>query len=152
MRSRDYLKQEFMQRILRGPVKYKLQMTLHQAQSDDAPGILDIARYWDETTHDWLNVADVTLTSLLTPDVATGMRFNVSTLPDSLYLLPARSIHDSNCIAHIRKEVYALTQMIRRVRSSILKPDHVTTYVICVEAGVNTVRSNANISISLTGM
>ncbi|XP_028396594.1 allene oxide synthase-lipoxygenase protein-like isoform X2 [Dendronephthya gigantea] len=155
IRSKDYLKEEFKQRILAGAVRYKLQMTLHQAQSDDPPGILDIAKYWDETTHEWVDVADVTLTTLLTPDTTAGLRYNPGNLPDSLYFLPARSIHDSNCIAHIRMEVYAFTQQFRYIRSSKMQPDHVATYTIQVDAAGHATSkagdNHANISISLTG-
>ena len=79
--------------------------------------------------------------------------FNVGNLPDSLYLLPAHSIHHSNCIAHIRNEVYARTQRIRLARSSKVEPDHVATYIISVETGSQLrAGTNANISISLTGI
>ena len=129
-------------------------MTLHQAQCDDPPGILDIARYWDETTHEWVDVADVTLTTLLTPDATAGLRYNPGNLPDFLYFLPARSIHQSNCIAHIRMEVYASTQQIRYIRGSKIQPDHLATYIIHVDARVSSKAgiNQANISLSLTGM
>lgn len=79
--------------------------------------------------------------------------FNVGNLPDSLYLLPAHGIHHSNCIAHIRNEVYARTQRIRLARSSKVEPDHVATYIISVETGSQLrAGTNANISISLTGI
>ncbi|XP_078369932.1 allene oxide synthase-lipoxygenase protein-like [Oculina patagonica] len=151
-RPKDYLKKEFKERISRGPIKYKLQLTLHEARADDPPGILNIARYWDEATHPWLDVADVTLISILTPDVINGFRFNAGTLPNSLCFLPARTIYDSNCIPHIRKEVYARTQKLRLMRSSSQEPDHVATYVISVETGAQRkAGTNANISVSLTG-
>lgn len=151
-RPKDYLKEEFKERICRGPIRYKLQLTLHKARADDPPGILNIARYWDEATHPWLDVADVILTSLLTPDVINGFRFNAGNLPQSLCFLPARTIYDSNCIPHIRKEVYARTQKMRAIRSSRKEPDHVATYIISVETGAQLkAGTNANISVSLTG-
>ena len=151
-RAKDYLKEEFKERISRGPVKYKLQLTLHEARPDDPPAILNIARYWDQATHPWLDVADVTLTALLTPDVTDGFKFSCGNLPSPLYFLPARSIYDSNCVAHIRKEVYARTQKIRSMRSSGQQPDHKATYVISVETGAQKkAGTNANISVSLTG-
>ena len=151
-RATDYLKEEFKERISRGPVKYKLQLTLHEARSDDPPAILNISRYWDEATHPWLDVADVTLSALLTPDVTEGFKFNCGNLESFLYILPARTIYDSNCIAHIRKEVYQRTQTIRSMRSSSQEPDHEATYVISVETGAQrNAGTNANISVSLTG-
>ncbi|CAB4010977.1 allene oxide synthase-lipoxygenase -like [Paramuricea clavata] len=150
-RAKDYLKQEFKQRISRGAVKYKLQMTLHEVQLDDPASILNIARYWDETTHAWLDVADVKLTTLLSPGVTAGLLFNPGTLPNSLCFLPARSIQDSNCIAHIRQDVYEFTQKIRAARSSNIQPHHMATYIIRMEAKLRA-GSNSNITISLTGM
>jgi len=152
-RATDYLKEEFKERISRGPVKYKLQLTLHEARSDDPPAILNIMRYWDEASHPWLDVADVSLTALLTPDVTDGLKLNCSNLPRFLYLLPARTIYDSNCIAHIRKEVYARTQKIRSLRSSSQEPDHEATFIISVETGAQKLAgTGANISVSLTGI
>ena len=151
-RAKDYLKEEFKERISRGPVKYKLQLTLHEAKSDDPPTILNIARYWDKATHPWLDVADVTLTALLTPDVTEGFKFSCGNLPSFLYFLPARNIYDSNCIAHIRKEVYERTQKIRSMRCSSQEPDHEATYVISVETGAQKkAGTDANISVSLIG-
>ena len=150
-RAKDYLKQEFKERISRGVVKYKLQISLHIAQSDDPTSVLDIARYWDEATHPWLDVADVTLTTLLNPDVTAGMRFNPGTLPNFLSFLPARSVRDSNCIAHIRKDVYALTQKIRAARNSNVQLEDVVTYTVRVETGDQS-GSDSNVSMSLTGM
>ena len=153
-RPKDYLKKEFKQRLSREPLKYKLQLSVHEARSDDSSSILNIARYWEETTHPWFDVAEITLTSFLSPADTDGLRFNVGTLPSSLYFLPARTVHDSNCIAHIRKEVYASTQMIRSIRCarSREKPCHMATYIINVETGGQArVNGNANISICLTG-
>ena len=151
-RAKDYLKEEFKERISRGPVKYKLQLTLHEARSDDPPAILNIARYWDEVTHPWLDVADVTLTALLTSDVTEGLKFSCGNLPSSLDFLPARTIYDSNCIAHIRKEVYKRTQKIRSIRSPRHESDHEATYVISVETGAQKKAGTAaNISVTLTG-
>ena len=149
----EYLTEEFKARISRGPVKYKLQLTLHEVRSDDPPNILDIGRYWDENAHPWLDVADVTLTTILSPQASEALRFNVGNLPSSIYLLQARGTQHSNCIAHIRKEVYQRTQTIRLSRKASIKPDHVATYRIRVETGERLrAGTDANISVSLTGI
>ena len=151
-RAKDYLKEEFKERLFRGPVKYKLQLTLHEPRSDDPSDILNIARYWDEATHPWLDVADVTLTTLLTPDVTERLHVNPGNLPACLSFLPARSIHHPNCVAHIRNEVYAGAQKLRSLVGKRQEPDHVTTYIINVETGSQSnAGTDANISVSLTG-
>ena len=151
-RSKDYLKPEFKERLSHGPVKYKLQLTLHEPRSDDPPDILNIARHWDEATHPWLDVADVTLMVLLSPDVTEKMRFNPDNLSPCLELLPARSIYHPNCIVHIRKGLYPRTQKIRSIKRSSQAPDNVATYDISVETGSQSrAGTNADISVSLTG-
>ena len=151
-RSKDYLKEEFKERLSRGPVKYKLQLTLHEPKSDDPPDTLNVARYWDEATHPWLDVADVTLMVLLSPDVTEKMRFNAGNLSPCLELLPARSIYHPNCVVHVRKEVYARTQKIRSLRRSTQAPHPEATYNISVETGSQSrAGTNAQISVSLTG-
>ena len=151
-RAKDYLKQEFKERLSRAPVKYKFQLTLHEPRSHDPPDILNVARHWDEATHPWLDVADVTLIVLLTPDVTEQLPYNPGNLPSCLDLLPARSVYHPNCIAHIRKEVYARTKQMRSLRTSSQVPDHVTTYVISVETGSQSrAGTGANISATLIG-
>ncbi|KAJ7305687.1 arachidonate 5-lipoxygenase, partial [Desmophyllum pertusum] len=139
------------ERISRGPIKYKLQLTLHEVRSDDPPELLNIARFWDEATHPWLDLADVTLTCLLPPDVTELLNVNSGNLPASLEFLPACSIYHPNCIAHIRKEVYAWTQKMRSIRRSSQEPDHVATYFISVETGSQSIAgTDANIFVWLT--
>lgn len=115
--------------------------------------ILNVARYWDEATHPWLDVADVTMVVLLSPDATEKMGFNPGNLAPCLELLPARSIHHSNCVAHIRKEVYERTQKLRALRKgSNVVPDNSAIYSISVETGKKRkAGTNARIFISLTG-
>ena len=151
-RFKYYLEEDFIERLSRGPVKYKLQLTLHEPKSDDPPDILNIARYWDEATHPWLDVADVTLIVLLSSDVTEELRFNPGNLSPCFELLPARSINHPNCIVHIRKELYPRTQKVRSLNRSSQEPDNVATYNISVETGSQSrAGTNADISVSLTG-
>ncbi|XP_074620664.1 allene oxide synthase-lipoxygenase protein-like isoform X3 [Acropora palmata] len=152
-RDKAYLKEEFRKRLQGGPLKYKLQLTLHLPQLDDPVDILNVARYWDEATHPWLDVADVTMVVLLSPDATEKMCFNPGNLAPCLELLPARSIHHSNCVAHIRKEVYERTQKLRALRKgSNVVPDKSAIYSISVETGKKRkAGTNARIFISLTG-
>lgn len=147
------MKEEFRKRLEGGPLKYKLQLTLHMPRSDDPADILNIARFWDEATHPWLDVADVTMVVLLSPDATDKMGFNPGNLAPCLELLPARSIHHSNCIVHIRKEVYERTQKLRalRKRANVVS-DKMAIYSISVETGKKRkAGTNARVFISLTG-
>ena len=152
-RGKNYLREEFRKRLYEGSVKYKLQLTFHVPRSDDPAAILNVARYWDEATHPWLDVADVTINVFLSPDVTEKMRFNPGNLAPCLGLLPACSIHDSNCVVHIRKEVYERTQKLRALRDgSNYAPDQTAIYSISVQtANHKKARTDARIFLSLTG-
>ena len=148
----DYLKREYKERLRKGPLRYKLQLQLHEAKSDDSPLILHIGREWDEKTHPWLDLADIKTTSLLSPAAVERLEFNFKNLPASLDLLPAQSADDPNVIAHMRRDIYTWTQMLRAWRRKVVLSDHVATYVIRVETGNKSVTSNApSISVALTG-
>ncbi|XP_068704039.1 allene oxide synthase-lipoxygenase protein-like [Montipora foliosa] len=152
-RGKNYLREEFRKRLYEGSVKYKLQLTFHVPRSDDPAAILNVARYWDEATHPWLDVADVTINVFLSPDVTEKMRFNPGNLAPCLGLLPACSIHDSNCVVHIRKEVYERTQKLRALRDgSNYAPDQTAIYSISVQTAKHKkARTDARIFLSLTG-
>ena len=148
----DYLKREYKERLSRGPLEYKLQLQLHEAKDDDPPMTLQIGREWDESTHPWLDLADVKITSLLSPTATERQKFILSNLPPSIGILPAQSVDDPNVVIHIRNAVYVWSQKLRSMRSNKLVPDHKASYLIRVETGSQSgAGTDATISISLTG-
>ncbi|XP_068703458.1 allene oxide synthase-lipoxygenase protein-like [Montipora foliosa] len=152
IKIKDYLKHDFREMLYRGPVKYKLQLTLHIPRSDDPPEILNTSRYWDEAVHPWLDVADVKMGVFLSPEVTEKLHFNPGNLPACLEFLPARSIHHSNCLVHIRKDIYERTRKMRLLRGINYVADRPTTYTISVETGRQSrAGTDANISVLLTG-
>lgn len=133
-------------------MKYKLQLALHEARSDDPPEILNIARIWDEDTHPWLDLADITLTTLLSPNATEQLGFNNGTLSSCLALLPFTSQYHSNCLAPLRVEVYERSRKCRFLKGVNRQRDHVIKYIISVETGSQArAGTDANISVSLTG-
>ena len=151
-RLRDYLKQEFKGRISNGPIGYRLQIQLHIVGPDDPPKILYVGRGWDEATHPWLDVAVITMTSLLPSDVTEKTCFALDNLPSCMSLLPARSVHDYNCIAQIRAEVYRWTQKLRLLRSLPSNNDGMSQYLVRVETGTQYgADTDATISVTLFG-
>ena len=133
-------------------MRYKLQLQLHGVKENDPPTTLHVGREWDETTHPWIDLADITMTSLLSPPATERLEFSFNNLPPSLDLLPARSVDDPNVVAHIRRDLYSFTQKLRALRRTVLVPDHVATYVIRVENGSQSATSSAPaINVSLTG-
>lgn len=148
----DYLKREYKERMSRGPLEYKLQLQLHEAKDDDPPTTLQIGREWDESTHPWMDLADVKMTSLLSPTATERLKFTFRHLPPSIGVLPAQSVDDPNVVIHIRNDVYAWSQKLRSMRSNKLVPDHMASYLIRVETGSQSgAGTDATISISLIG-
>jgi arachidonate 5-lipoxygenase len=101
-RSQNYLKEEFAERVKRGPVVYHLQIQLHTPSPDDSPEILSCSVAWDEATHPFMDVATVEVDTLLSLDENNLMRFAVDHCPPSLGVLPAESIDDYNSINYMR--------------------------------------------------
>ena len=149
---KDYLKKEYRERITRGPLEYKLQLQLHEAKEDDPPTILHVGREWNESTHPWLDVADIKMTSLLSPTATERLKFIYTNLPSTIGILPAQSSDDPNCVVHIRNAVYVWSQKLRANRSNKLVPEHLASYLIRVETGNQSgAETDASISISLIG-
>lgn len=148
----DYLKREYKERLGKGPLEYKLQMQLHEAKPNDSHLILHVGREWDESTHPWLDVADLKMTSLLSPTVTERLKFIFTNRPPCIDLLPAQSVDDPNVVLHIRNAVYVWSQKLRSRRSNKVLPDHMASYLIRVETGSQSGAStDATITISLTG-
>lgn len=148
----DYLKREFKDRMSRGPLEYKLQLQVHQAKNDDPSTILQVGREWDESTHPWMDLADIKMTSLLSPKATERLKFTFTHLPPCIGILPAQSVDDPNVVVQIRKEVYMWSQGLRSKRSNKVVPDHMASYLIRVETGSQSgAGTDATISISITG-
>jgi arachidonate 5-lipoxygenase len=110
-RGRNYLKDEYKARVAAGPVRYVLQMQLHDVCPDDKPEILNSNRFWDEATHPWLDVAHIEVTEVLSYREAVLTAYSVANLPPSLGILPARSIHDFNSINYMRSREWPAVWM-----------------------------------------
>jgi arachidonate 5-lipoxygenase len=100
--GRNYLKNEYKARVAAGPVKYILQLQLHDVRPDDPPDVLNSNIPWDEATHPWHDLAEVTVTEVLSYKEAVLTSYSVANLPPAIRLLPAKSIHDFNSINYMR--------------------------------------------------
>ena len=148
----DYLKREYLEQITQGALDYKLQLQLHEVKDDDPPTTLQVGREWDENTHPWLDLADIKMTSLLSPTATERLKFTHVNLPSTIGFLPAQSSDDPNCVVLIRNAVYKWSQKLRANRSNKLVPEHIASYLIRVETGSQSgAATDASFSISLTG-
>lgn len=102
-RSRNYLKEEYEERLRREPAKYKLQVQLHEASDDDDPEIFNCCRKWDDESHPWMDLAEITVTKPLDWAESTRMIFSMKNLPKGLGIIPSYSIFDYNSLNYLRK-------------------------------------------------
>jgi len=103
--SVNYLVQEYKDRLRSGPVNYKLQMQLHNAEVNANQSIFDSRIEWGESTHPWLDVAHVEINEVLPYEQMVKMAFNIGHHPKSLGFIKALSIHDYNSIVYMRSKV-----------------------------------------------
>ena len=101
-RSESYLKDEFVERVNQGPVKYWLQIQIHEVQAEYEEEILNSARAWDEATHPWMDCAEVTVDRILPYEESKLTHYNVGNNPDALGILPAYSMSDMRSINYLR--------------------------------------------------
>lgn len=153
-RSKHYLREEYIERLSKGPIKYKLQLQLHEVSPSDTQQILNVSKHWDDETHPWIDLADVTVTTMLPDDVVERTKCNVAHCPPSLGLIgPPKTIYDYTFIPYIRERVYKRSQKMRLLTSPDETGGKMVTYLITMETGdVKHAGTNATISITITGI
>ena len=108
---KQYLEEEFVQRIRDLGVSYNLQIQLHEWQDDkDTNMLYNPALIWEESDYPWLDLVKIRLLTVLPDDVTEITRFNVANLPwDTLSYPDASSKDDFNVVPHIRKDIYEVS-------------------------------------------
>ena len=113
-RPKNYLREEFVQRLKRDHLEYKLQVQLHKWKEDDTNILYNASVPWDKDGHPWIDVASIVLNALLPENVTEVTRFNIGHLPkDTLSFLEATSNADFNSVPNLRAEVYELVSKLR---------------------------------------
>lgn len=102
--SVNYLKNEYRERIESGPIRYVLQVQLHEASDSDSEEVFNPMFPWDEATHPYHDLATVEINELLPYEESQWMAFEVTNHPPSMSLLPSRSIHDYNSLNYMRAQ------------------------------------------------
>jgi len=104
-RSRNYLKEEFEQRINeRGSVKYKLQVQTRKAEPSEDPMIFNSSVVWPEDEFPYRDLGVLEVTQALNWDESNLTTFSFKNLPAGLEIIPAKSIHDYNSLNYMRKK------------------------------------------------
>ncbi len=115
--GRNYLKYEWEDRVKKGHAKYKLQIQLVTASHDEDPEIFNNMFPWDERIYPWMDVADFEITETLDWKESTISTFSVNNMPESLGIIPAKSIYDYNSLNYMR----AHSEIARKARLLSLK-------------------------------
>ena len=113
-RPRQYLPDEYRQRLQSGPVEYLLQIQVREFHEDrDTWEFFNSARVWDLETSPWLDLAQVRITETLPDDVTDRTRMWLGHQPPSLGLTDSFSPVDYRSMAGARYRVYPIRQHMR---------------------------------------
>jgi hypothetical protein len=100
----NYLQHDWSQRLKEKPVEYILQIQLHDVQPSDPPEILNSLLPWDEATHPYQDLAQVTVFEELSYAEQQYTAFEITNHPQSMSILPSQSIDDYNSLNYMRKQ------------------------------------------------
>jgi arachidonate 5-lipoxygenase len=120
-KSVNYLNHEWSERLKQGPIRYVLQIQLHEAKPDDPPEILNALLPWDEASHPYMDLATVEITQELTYAESQYVGFDITHHPKSIGILPAKSLDDFTSLNYMRKQS-ALAIKTRRLFQRLFGP------------------------------
>ena len=103
-RGKNYLKNEYISLVKKGPVKYKLQLQLRLANEDDDPEIFNNMRPWDDKQFPWKDIAEFEVKEIMDWKESTMTTYSMKNMPKSLSIIPAKSIYDYNSLNYLRKK------------------------------------------------
>jgi arachidonate 5-lipoxygenase len=120
-KSPNYLNHEYRDRLKGGPIAYMLQVQFHEPKPGDPPEVLNSLLPWDEATHPYLDLAEISITDELPYADQQRMGFEITNLPPSMGILPAKSTRDFNSLNYMRKQAVWATR-VRRVMIGLFGP------------------------------
>lgn len=101
-KSRNYLKEEYENRVKTEGAKYMLQIQTRIAQDDDDPSIFNNMVPWDSEAHPWHDLAVIEIDKTLNWIESTKTSFSLNNMPKTLGIIPAKSIYDFNSLNYMR--------------------------------------------------
>lgn len=101
-RDRNYLKREWAERVVAGPIEYLIQVQTRDAQPDEDPEIFNSNTPWSAEAFPWHDLAVVTVDKPLTWNEDQLMWFSIGHAPEGLGILPAKGMDDPNSINYMR--------------------------------------------------
>ena len=102
-RGRNYLKDEYANRVESGGVKYMMQIQTREAIENEDPEVFNNMVVWeDEEKYPWNDLAVITIDSVLDWTDSNLTSFSLNNMPKSLGIIPADSIYDYNSLNYMR--------------------------------------------------
>lgn len=101
-RGRNFLKDEYIERVTTKGAKYRMQIQLLKASEGEDPEIFNNMVVWDEEKHPWMDLAVLEVDSMLDWTDSNLTSFSLNNMPDTLGIIPAESIHDYNSLNYMR--------------------------------------------------
>ena len=111
-RGRNYLKEEYEERVRTKGAKYMMQIQTRMAQDDEDPEIFNNMVPWDEKAFPWHDLAIIEIDETLDWIESTRSCFSLNNMPKTLGIIPAKSIYDYNSLNYMR----AHSETARRAR------------------------------------
>ena len=98
----NYLKREYRARVLRGPVRYQLQIQLYPLSDITHDEAFNASAAWDEREVPWRPLAEVCIDETMRRPEGNLVRFSIGHQPRGLGLFRARSPFDYHSLNHLR--------------------------------------------------
>lgn len=119
-RKKSYLQDDFCSRVQEEGVNYLLQLQLQTVSEDLEKNEVakDCTIPWSETLCPFLDVARISLTSILPDAQAESLEFNPYHAPPSLHLILAKTDSETASVNHLRSIVYQISADKRKYQLS----------------------------------
>jgi len=101
-RSPNYLKDELAARLARGPIRFHLQIQFHAIRPGENRLVLNASMTWDEATHPWHDLAEVTIDEMLDYKTSNVTVFMIGNRPPCMGVVAPRSIDDPAGMNYMR--------------------------------------------------
>ncbi len=101
-RGRNYLKDEYRNRVIKKGAKYRMQIQLLTASQSEDPEIFNNMVVWDEEDCPWMDLAVLEVDTVLNWADSNMSSFSLNNMPDTLGIIPAKSIYDYNSLNYMR--------------------------------------------------
>ena len=101
-RSRNYLKDEYADRVKANGARYVMEIQVREAAVDEDPEIFNNMVAWDESDYPWHPLAEITIDRVLDWTSSNLTSFSLNNMPASLGMIPAESIYDYNSLNYLR--------------------------------------------------